>query len=963
VSNLFKLIKSKQLKSIQLTVEIYQHQQTGAKHIHFYKPTDSENCFAVFFRTLPENSKGTAHILEHTVLNGSQKYPCKSPFDAIIKRSLNSFINAMTASDWTAYPFASSNAVDFNNLLQVYLDAVFFPNLNPLDFAQEGHRLEFKQANDASTNLQYKGVVYNEMKGAMSSATNVIYHEIYKVMFAGSSYAFNSGGAIFDIVELAHSELCDFHKTFYHPSQAIFATYGNIKAHEHQIQLQQLALNRFNTKQSAPAMQLALPFTQPKSHTSRYPLDVQSNSDNQYKYIIAYRLPTLKTIDQVLSYKLLTDFLLFDSNAPLSKTLEHNPNFGCKSAFTGLILDQKQPLFLCGKDDYPKDFGKQILDEIILSLTDFCQNDIDEKTINHVLQSFELEQRSLQTNGYPFGINLIIETLSQAIQGLDSIALLDIDQSLKKLQQKVKQPQFLQNLCRELFLNNNNRCLFIFTPDTQWIQQQVAKEQQQLQQIQKSLTQTQIRQIITQSERLNKWQNRKDNSDTCLPTLTISDIDANLPKPIAAKNLGTTSQYSVGTNKVSYVNVTAELQDLTIAEYRLLPLYSHLFTKSGYGTLNYLQAAERNSALCAPLQCHFNLGFHRDSGNNFTTITVQTHCLDQNLEQSLAMLEQRIANTHFNDLDYLVQACNQYCLSRQNFLSNAHRFALLSANSGFSAELNLQDCIHGRGYLLALKHLQDQLDNKQYRTQLFASLKALQQKLAKLLWQTVLVSDKTINDLQYAPLQTLQGCQLPNLKHSTTDMPLHWNIASNVNYCSQATHLPHCNESHRAVLEVIATLLSDYYFHPLLREKGGAYGGGAFYNYHNQVLNYYSYRDPALMQTLDIMDNSIQWLRQQPFSKTQIEQSIIQIFAKLDRAKQPPEQAMHQYQLQFFQTNIDNIQTFRNQLIQLQPADVRNAIDDIFNPSHKLTIGRCVMTNKGANSNMIALDANNYQIL
>ena len=239
----FEWKRSERIDSLNLTMEHYVHRVTGAAHYHLASDND-ENVFLVGFRTVPTDSKGVAHILEHTALCGSEKYPVRDPFFMMIRRSLNTFMNAFTSSDWTAYPFASKNPKDFNNLLEVYLDAAFFSRLDELDFAQEGHRLEFAKLDDPTTELQYKGVVYNEMKGAMSSTNSVLWQALSKHLFPTTTYHYNSGGEPEDIPSLSYEELTDFYRTHYHPSNAVFMTFGNIPAHRHQERFETLALKR-----------------------------------------------------------------------------------------------------------------------------------------------------------------------------------------------------------------------------------------------------------------------------------------------------------------------------------------------------------------------------------------------------------------------------------------------------------------------------------------------------------------------------------------------------------------------------------------------------------------------------------------------------------------------------------------------------------------------------------------------
>ena len=249
--NSFKLISKREIDSLHVTLETYEHIATGAHHYHL-ATENKENVFLVALKTVPTDSTGVAHILEHTSLCGSERFPVRDPFFMMIRRSLNSFMNAFTSSDWTAYPFASQNRKDFDNLLEVYLDAVFFANLHPLDFAQEGCRIEVKDPkNPKDSELEYKGVVFNEMKGAMSSSVSRLWQTMSSHLYRTTTYHHNSGGEPENIPDLSYDELKAFYKKHYHPSNAVFMTFGDIPAQEHLSKFESLVLSRFEKSEES----------------------------------------------------------------------------------------------------------------------------------------------------------------------------------------------------------------------------------------------------------------------------------------------------------------------------------------------------------------------------------------------------------------------------------------------------------------------------------------------------------------------------------------------------------------------------------------------------------------------------------------------------------------------------------------------------------------------------------------
>ena len=336
----FQLLRQHHVEALDIHVSEYKHKVTGAVHYHLATNHD-ENVFLVAFRTQPMDSKGTAHILEHTVLCGSEKFPVRDPFFLMIRRSLNTFMNAFTAADWTAYPFATQNKKDFQNLLSVYLDAAFAANLNPLDFAQEGIRIELE--NDQAV---YKGVVFNEMKGAMSSPTDQLYHQLAYHLFPETTYHYNSGGDPKEIPDLSYEQLVEFYKTHYHPSNAVFMTFGNQNAYDLQEQFETLALHKFSkgtTLYSTPEKRL----TAPIEVTESYAVDSEDLKDKTF-HVMSWLLPETSDIKLRLGMRLVEGILLENSASPLRHYLETCGYAQSTGPLMGVDDSNFEMTFYCG---------------------------------------------------------------------------------------------------------------------------------------------------------------------------------------------------------------------------------------------------------------------------------------------------------------------------------------------------------------------------------------------------------------------------------------------------------------------------------------------------------------------------------------------------------------------------------------------------------------------------------------
>ena len=448
----FDLVRTQSIPSLKVQYEEYRHRETGAQHIHLASD-HTENVFLVALRTVPMDSTGVAHILEHTALCGSEKYPVRDPFFMMIRRSLNTFMNAFTSSDWTAYPFASQNKKDFNNLLDVYLDAVFFARLDPLDFAQEGHRLEFATPDDSASELTFKGVVFNEMKGAMSSINSVLWQTMSKYLYPTSTYHYNSGGDPVDIPNLTYDQFIQFYKTHYHPSNAIFLTFGDIPAAEHQQRFQDQALQRFNKLEGDIAVSNEQRYQKPQRFEEHYAYDgTESEADveNKTHIVMAWLLGQSTDLEETMGARLLASVLLDNSGSPLQKALETTDLGTAPSPMCGLEDSHKELCFACGIEGSNPQQADAVEAMIMEVLEEVAENGIPEEQVAASLHQLELSQREVSGDSYPYGLNLILTCLTSATHRGDPASLLNLDAILQRMQQQITDPNYIKSLAKDL---------------------------------------------------------------------------------------------------------------------------------------------------------------------------------------------------------------------------------------------------------------------------------------------------------------------------------------------------------------------------------------------------------------------------------------------------------------------------------------------------------------------------------
>jgi len=385
-------------KLTEIDSEFYEllHEQTGAKHIHI-KNKDKENTFGVAFKTVPTDSTGVAHILEHIALCGSIKFSVRDPFFSMLKRSLNTFMNAFTASDWTMYPFSTENKKDYYNLMDVYLDAAFFPNLDHLSFLQEGHRLEIQDGQKPSekAQLEYKGIVYNEMKGAMSSPSQIMVRSILKALYPSTTYSNNSGGEPSQIPSLTHEQLLAFHKHHYHPSNAFFYTYGNLDLKENLTFIEQKVLKHFQKINPDTDVPLEKRWDTHRTMTYPYPLAKDEDPSKKYQACLAWLTADINDTVEILSLILLEQVLIGNSASPLRKALMDSELGSALCDGSGFDADNRETMFVCGLKDIEKSVVPKIETIIFDVLTELAEKGIDRQLVEAAIHQIEFHRKEI----------------------------------------------------------------------------------------------------------------------------------------------------------------------------------------------------------------------------------------------------------------------------------------------------------------------------------------------------------------------------------------------------------------------------------------------------------------------------------------------------------------------------------------------------------------------------------------
>ncbi|WP_321323541.1 insulinase family protein [Thiomicrorhabdus sp.] len=886
------------IDSLNVTIQHFEHKVTGAAHYHL-AADDPQNVFLVGLRTVPMDSTGVAHILEHTTLCGSEKYPVRDPFFMMIRRSLNTFMNAFTSSDWTAYPFATENRKDFQNLLQVYMDAVFFPNLDALDFAQEGHRFEFEEMTNPDSPLTYKGVVFNEMKGAMSSPVSTLWQEFSAQLYPTSTYHYNSGGEPEDIPNLTHQQLLDFHKLHYHPSNAVFMTYGEISAIEHQTQFESLALERF--KDTVPQVHVGLEprYSEPKVVESSYALDEEDVS-NKTHIVLGWLLGQNQDPLQVLRGHLLSAVLLDNSASPLRKVLEETELANAPSPLCGFEESNKEMAFVVGVQGSEPEHAQAIEELILNELQRIAKEGVDQSQVEAMLHQLELSQREVGGDSYPYGLQLILHSLAGALHDGDPIALLDADSALKKLEDEVKSPDFIPGLVKTLLLDNTHRVRLTMKPDTELSAKKEKAEKAKLEEIKANLSESEKQAIIEQALALEERQSQEDDP-SILPEVTKDDIPADIKQYSAhISQIADMSvkSYQCGTNGLTYEQLIVDLPALTEQEQALMPLFNSCLTEVGTSKRDYIQMqsyqAEISGGISARSSVHSKIGEPQGYHSHFI---LSSKALNRNQLPMAELLNETLNEARFDETNRLKDLVSQIRSSIDHGVTgNGHGQAMMAAVQNFTPAARWKFDRSGFKGIQYIKKLHKEIqDSTDAMHSLSDGLGSIQNKIKQSTKQGLVVSDETGMD---SALETMQSAMenaqnantaMPGFEFTANQQPINqaWVTSTQVNFCALAYPAVPSDHEDAAKLSVLGACLRNGFLHSSIREKGGAYGGGATYNAEASAFVFYSYRDPRLLETYADFKRAKEWLMSSEATQAKVDEAILNVISSMDKPGSP----------------------------------------------------------------------------
>ena len=929
--NSFLVTRNEKIEELNLNFIELEHDKTKAKILKIAND-DPENVFCLGFQTTPTKSNGVAHILEHTVLCGSKKYPVKDPFFSMNRRSLNTFMNAITGSDFTLYPAASCVKKDFFNLLDVYLDAVFYPNLKELSFLQEGWRYEFETPEDPTSDLTFSGIVFNEMKGAYASVDERIFHTLFEHTFADITYGVDSGGDPKVIPTLTHEELKAFHEKFYAPSRCTFYLYGDNDLAEELDFLEEKVLK--NEKALEPLASI------PKQNAfePKYvQIDVPQSQESEDKaiYALNYLTCSIENQKDLLGLQLVQTLLMDTDASPLKLALLKSGL--CKTAALYLETDMSQAPLLLILKGCQKGKQKEIESFLEKTLLEISEKGFEKKEIDGALHQLEFERLEISPDYGPYGLTLGLRTLLLKQHNVDPTLGLKVHSLFGQLRSELKEnPQFLSDLIEKYILKNRSKVFLEAHLIDGVLEKEKMDEKKRLEKIKSEMNEDQKNKIVEQSKTLKAFQYEQEHQDLeVLPKVTLADVPKKIIEyPLLHENIDHFNLYSHlnFTNEILYVDLVFDLPFIEEEDLPYLQLFSSLATQVGNTKRTYLEQLNQVQQDVGELDCHFSLYPNAFEQRLLSpTIQISTKCLYDKTPNAFSLLQDLILHTHFEEKERIRELISQMFVALQNSINrNALGLASQLTLSGFYDSTFINEKWYGLEFYWFIKELHENFD---------AQFETLQKKMHFLLLHllqsatphVVLSCDESMLKKLHEtklfgfslPLKKSQNFSLKTYSgnyNKTVPLSQGRTIASDVFFTALGFETTCYADEMSPALCVLGSLLGNIHLHKEVRERGGAYGSGCKINPNFGTGYFFGYRDPNLSLTVKAFANAIDKAKRKNYTTQELVDAKLSFIQKLDVPIYPGQKAIHTYALMRQHKGIDVRSKFR-QMVTVADTD------------------------------------------
>lgn len=890
----YTLIRELYIPEISGTAKYWRHNSTNAEILSISN-NDENKCFGVTFRTPPEHSTGVAHILEHSVLCGSKKYPVKEPFVELLKGSLKTFLNAFTFPDKTCYPVASANLQDFYNLMDVYLDAVFFPLITESIFQQEGWHIEAENTKDP---FKYKGVVFNEMKGVYSSPDSILMEQSQQSLFPDMIYGMDSGGDPKIIPQLTYDAFKEFHNSHYHPSNARFFFWGDDPEEERLTRLLPI-LSHFKERKVTNTIPLQPKKQKPNVLKIPYAAGEQTNKGH---ITLNWLLCSTTETTKILLFEMLEHILLGLPGSPLRKVLIDS-GLGEDIAGVGFEKDIQQTYFSVGLRSITPESASKVEELIFQTLKELSTN-IPSSAIDAAVNSIEFELRENNSGQFPRGLSAMLRSLTTWLYDADPLAPLRWEKPLTDIKRSLSNGEkIFEKAIKDWLLENNHRSTVILIPDADLAEQRETNEHEQLQQIKESLSPSELESIITTTHKIQKNQKRPDdpNALALIPSLGLSDLpqkNSLIPCEIHKIQNITTLTHELDTSGLLYFECFFSLNAVPESLLYLIPLFGRCLTELGtkkhsFVELGTLLASKTGGIYSAPF-----ITTIRETRELVSKLAISGKVIANNLPELFTLLNEILLETQFNNQERFIQmVLEERARLEQSLIPVGHSIVMAQLRAPYSVAGYVSEKLGGISYLEELRKLTERVMHDW--NAILTDLKTLQQHIINK--RHIVFNITADNNLLSNSLPLINNLidSLPeqSMTSVTYDIPKPLpgevlQVPSQVNYVGKGCNIYDLGYKWHGSAQVITHYLRMGWLWDQVRVQGGAYGVFCALDRMSGSFTQVSYRDPNIEKTLNAFDGTAAFLKQLKLSNRELTLAIVGAIGELDRYMLPDAKGM-----------------------------------------------------------------------
>ena len=930
----YEIIEKRRIEDLNSDSFLLSHKKTKAR-VALLSNNEENKVFSIGFRTPPKDSTGVAHIIEHTVLCGSKEFPIKDPFVELVKGSLNTFLNAMTYPDKTVYPIASCNDADFQNLMHVYLDAVFYPNIYKTDkiFKQEGWHYEM---DDEDSDLTINGVVYNEMKGAFSSADDVLSREIQNSLYPDTTYGIESGGDPDHIYELTYENYLDFHRKYYHPSNSYIYLYGNMDMAEKLDFIDREYLSKFDYLEVDSEIGLQKPFDAPKEIHKPYSiLDSDSETKNTY---LSYNCSVGSTLDRktYIAFDILDYALCSAPGAPIKKALI-DKGIG-QDVYSEYDNGIKQPIFSIIAKNVDAAQKDEFVNTIHEVLREQIKNGIDKKALLAGLSYDEFKYREADFGRFPkgllYGLQIFDSWLYDDKMPWIHVEANDTFAELKK----EAEGDYFEKLIEKYLLDNNHSTVLLLEPEKGLTEKKEEELAKKLADYKASLSPDEIKKIVKDTRELKEYQESPDDPEDLkkITLLKLSDLKKEAEKFVYEERQKDGVKilfHDIFTNGIDYLTFVFDLKNIDAKD---LPYAAVLKKVLGmmdtehftYGDL-YNEINIRTGGISGAISTYTN----SDDVTRFETeFEISVKVLHDNLSYAFDLVKEIITCTKFDNAKRLREIFGeQYARLKSDLASAGHQSAALRAMSYISPAASVSDQVSGIGFFRNLEALTQKVETDEGAREIADHLKRLCQMIFR---PENLLVDITGTEKEYenVPEESVrfskslftENCDKGQLQIKTVKKNEAFVTAGQVQYVCRAGNFASKGLKYSGALRVLKVMMGYDYLWKNIRVLGGAYGCMSSYA-KNGDSAFVTYRDPNLKNSIDVFEKASEYLRNFEADDRVILQYIIGAISDLDTPKTPSGKGTYGLTAYLCKAKMENIQKNRDELL----GTTKNTIRDL----------------------------------